>query len=292
MARSMTGFGKAEVKNDRFELSVEARNLNNRFLDMNIRLPKALSAYEFKIKDLIKANVLRGKLNLTVNYKNLALHNGNFMVKAESVKSHLALLEEIINHTGIKGEVTLDHLLSFKELWEPEEPIEEDAELESELLRVIKIALDNLNEMRDQEAENISGDIIQRLQLIETALLDIETKAKLNPREELKKLYERTQELLAKGEVDKNRFELELALIADRVDVTEECIRLRSHMDLFRTVFKDKPEVGKQLTFILQEMQRESNTIGSKTTDVAISHKVIRIKEEIEKLREQVQNLE
>jgi uncharacterized protein (TIGR00255 family) len=153
-------------------------------------------------------------------------------------------------------------------------------------------ALNNLDMMRKQEAENICSDIYSRLEEINTVLTSISEKVKDSPRLELEKLYNRLQERISKKEIDKDRLELELAIIADRVDVTEECIRLFSHLDLFKNVLDNKDEVGKQLTFLLQEMHRETNTIGSKTSDIRISHEMIRLKEEIEKLREQVQNLE
>jgi uncharacterized protein (TIGR00255 family) len=146
--------------------------------------------------------------------------------------------------------------------------------------------------MRKQEADNLCTDIYSRLEIIKSVLKSIRDKVKDSPRRELEKLYARLQERIDKNEVDKDRLELELAIIADRVDVTEECIRLSSHLDLFKDVVDNKDEVGKQLTFLLQEMHRETNTIGSKTSDISVSHEMIRLKEEIEKLREQVQNLE
>ena len=186
----------------------------------------------------------------------------------------------------------MDHLLQFKELITPEENVKEDEEISSLLLDVVGKALDNLNEMRRKEAENISSDILYRVDLIDGIVQEISVKGKENPRLELKKLFTRIKELVNSHEIDQNRLELELALLADRVDITEECTRLKSHVALFHEIFETKQEVGKQLTFILQEMQRESNTIGSKTTDISIAHLIIRVKEEIEKIREQVQNLE
>ena len=146
--------------------------------------------------------------------------------------------------------------------------------------------------MRAQEAENLSQDIDYRLKKIEQIREEIFKKGKENSRWELKKLNERIKDLIKSQEIDKDRLELELAMIADKVDITEECMRLKSHIDLFKEVCDNKKEVGKQLTFILQEMLREINTVGSKTSDVLVSHDVISVKEEIEKLREQVQNLE
>ena len=292
MPRSMTGFGRAQIKNGRFEITVEIRSLNNRYLDISLKLPKSLNIYEYQLKEQTKKKILRGKLSVTVNFKNLTLENGDLRLNHDSVQFYHQLLEKIKYQTGIKGEITLDHLLQFKELIEPEEMNFEDNEIEKILSETYDKSLDNLNEMRKQEADNICIDIYSRLDKIRTVLTSISNKVKDSPRQELEKLYNRLKEKIDKKEVDKDRLELELAIIADRVDVTEECIRLFSHLDLFKDVLDNNDEVGKQLTFLLQEMHRETNTIGSKTSDISISHDMIRLKEEIEKLREQVQNLE
>lgn len=292
MPRSMTGFGRAEIKNSRFEITVEIRSLNNRFLDIGLKLPKSLNTYEYILKGLTKKKILRGKLTAVVNFKNLVLENGDLRLNHETVQFYHQLLEKIKDQTGIKDEITLDHLLQFKELIEPEEAVFQDDEIKTVLTDAFDKALENLDAMRRQEAENICVDIYSRLEKIKTALNSITEKAKNSPRLELDKLYNRLQERINNKEVDKDRLELELAIIADRVDVTEECIRLSSHLDLFKDVLDNKDEVGKQLTFLLQEMHRETNTIGSKTSDISISHEMIRLKEEIEKLREQIQNLE
>ena len=292
MPRSMTGFGRAQIKNGRFEITVEIRSLNNRYLDISLKLPKSLNIYEYQLKEQTKKKILRGKLSVTVNFKNLTLENGDLRLNHDSVQFYHQLLEKIKYQTGIKDEITLDHLLQFKELIEPEEMNFEDNEIEKILSETYDKSLDNLNEMRKQEADNICIDIYSRLDKIRTVLTSISNKVKDSPRQELEKLYNRLKEKIDKKEVDKDRLELELAIIADRVDVTEECIRLFSHLDLFKDVLDNNDEVGKQLTFLLQEMHRETNTIGSKTSDISISHDMIRLKEEIEKLREQVQNLE
>jgi uncharacterized protein (TIGR00255 family) len=177
-------------------------------------------------------------------------------------------------------------------LLEPDDVELKDDDLEKALNEVMENALISLNSMRREEGLNMVGDIRDRLTGIALKLEGIDKQGKETPRRELEKLAGRLDELIRSGEVDRNRLELELALISDRVDITEECTRMRSHLQLFRDVLDNEEEVGKKLTFILQEMQRESNTIGSKTTDISIAHSVIGIKEEIEKIREQVQNLE
>jgi uncharacterized protein (TIGR00255 family) len=288
----MTGFGRAEAKNGRFEITVEIRSLNNRYLDIGLRLPKSLNTYEYLLKEIIKKRILRGKLTAVVTFKSLALENGDFKLNNETVNFYHKLLGKIKDQTGISDDITLNHLLQFKELIEPEDTVFEDEEVEKYLKDVFNEALKNLDAMRKQESDNICEDIYSRLEKIRSTLNSISEKAKESPKIELEKLFNRLQERIDKNEVDRDRLELELAMIADRVDVTEECIRLASHLDLFKDVLDKKDEVGKQLTFLLQEMHRETNTIGSKTSDISISHDMIHLKEEIEKIREQVQNLE
>jgi uncharacterized protein (TIGR00255 family) len=288
----MTGFGRADSKNSRFEITVEIRSLNNRYLDISLKLPKSLNTYEYLLKELIKKKILRGKLTVVVNFKNLVLENGDFRLNQETVTFYHQLLEKIKEQTGIKENITLDHLLQFKELIEPEDTAFEDDEIMTILKDVFDKAIINLDLMRKQEADNICADIYSRLTKIKLALNSISKKAKDSPKIELDKLYNRLQDRINQNEVDRDRLELELAIIADRVDVTEECIRLSSHLELFKDVLDTKNEIGKQLTFLLQEMHRETNTIGSKTSDISISHEMIHLKEEIEKIREQVQNLE
>ncbi len=288
----MTGFGKSELKNEKFELSVEVRSVNNRYLDIGLRLPKNLYNYEYLVKELIKKNVYRGKLTLSVNFKDSVFENMNLKLNEGAVSYYHNLLVQLKDRLSIDGDITLDHILYFKELFEPEETDTDDEELVAALKKVITAALKNFNEMRDQEAKNLAPEIIETIDLINSHLAEIRERGKATARTELERLRQRVADLIVNADPDSNRLETELALIADRVDITEECARLQSHLDLFRDVFTSKDQVGKQLTFILQEMHRETNTIGSKTTDVNISHRVIAIKEEIEKIREQAQNLE
>jgi len=292
MPYSMTGFGRAEAKNDRYELAAEIRNLNNRYLEIGLRLPKSLAAYEFSLKDIVKKYVLRGKVTVTITFKDVLNLTENFSLKKESVRFYRMILEQITEEAGLSDPIKLEHLLQFKELLEPDDLELKDEELEKTLNALLEEALIDLNHMRRAEGENIATDLQQRIDSIEQKVAEMARKGSENPRQELEKLSTRLEDLIHSGEINRDRLELELALISDRVDISEECTRMQSHIKLFREVLGTGGEIGKKLTFILQEMQRESNTIGSKTTDISIAHGVIQLKEEIEKIREQVQNLE
>jgi uncharacterized protein (TIGR00255 family) len=288
----MTGYGLAEYKDQKYEITVEIRNLNNRFLDINLKLPKTLAAFELPLKDQIKKKIKRGKITVSVSFKDLSLTNGTFTVNEDNLNFYHNILRQIQKHTGMEESIKLEHFLQFKDLIEPDENIPLDPDCVQRISKVLDDALSQMNDMRTQEGTNIGRDIIQRLDDIELFLQNIEKLAAENPRSELERLRVRVDELLDGKEIDRDRLNTELAFLADKVDITEECTRLHSHIDLFRDVFGTSGEIGKKLNFILQEMQRESNTIGSKTSDIEISHQNIRIKEEIEKIREQVQNLE
>ena len=288
----MTGFGRAETKTERFELIAEARSLNNRYLEINLRLPKSLSSYEYELKEVVKNFVFRGKVSVNITFRDLLSLTANFNLKKESVRYYQTILQEIRQEAGLKDPVKLEHLLHFSELLEPEESELKDDVLETELKKVLSDALKDMNRMRMLEGQNMVQDITARIMEIGKNVSEIEKKGRENPKRDLEKLTARIRDLVDSGEIDRSRLELELALISDRVDISEECTRMESHLKLFREVLDGTGEMGKKLTFILQEMQRESNTIGSKTTDISIAHQIIQIKEEIEKVREQVQNLE
>jgi uncharacterized protein (TIGR00255 family) len=292
MPRSMTGYGHAEYKNSQFEISIEVRNLNNRYLDINLKLPRQLTALEFDFKEQIKKKMNRGKLSINITLKDLAADNLNFVLNQKNISFYHDILTQIQQQIGLKENLKLDHFLQFKDLIEPQENDIIGTECVTKVKEVLEKALDHLNEMREREGENIGKDIIRRLAMIEELTEDIEKKGRENPQLELRRLHERIEKLLSDHVINHDRLEMELAILADKVDITEECIRIKSHIDLFRQVFRDQEVIGKKLNFILQEMQRESNTIGSKTTNVSISHQNIKVKEEIEKIREQVQNLE
>ena len=293
MPNSMTGYGKSKKSFENYEIEVEIRSLNNRYLDTTIRLPKSIDIFEQKIKDEIKKHIFRGKVTLNISLNGISDNGfGNIKLNDEALQYYYDLISKIKSNLGIKEEITLDHILQFKDLMQTADEELDDDSLLNNLVDTVNEALTALVEMRKNEAINIMKDIDDRIKIIEKNTNKIFITAKDNPRQEYDKLYERVQNMLNGKAIDENRLEMELALLADRVDVTEECTRLSSHLQQFNNILNTKKEVGKSLTFILQEMHREINTIGSKTTNVEISHMAIEVKEEIEKLREQIQNLE
>jgi len=289
---SMTGFASYSDKLQDNEISCEVRSVNSRYLEIYLKVPKALSEFEDRLKEIVRQKVKRGKLNIIINFSSLTPALQNLKVDENSVLLFKNLLNQIREIAGIQDPIRLEHLLEFKEIISFEEQIEEEAEIFKALSEVLNQTLDALNVNRQSEGENLKLDIMERLKNIERLAQEIEIAGKDNAKIEFKKLYNRILSLIEEKKLEPNRLELELALISDRVDITEEIVRLKSHVQLFKENLEEGSPIGKKLNFILQEMHREANTIASKSTVLEVSHRIVEIKEEIERIREQVQNIE
>jgi len=290
---SMTGFGRAEVSRDGINIGAEVRSVNSRYLDITLRLPRSISQREKELKDIVRTFLNRGNLNITV--KIAYDSNGAIPLKVNTAaaKSYFKLLNEIRKSVKIREQVKLEHLLTFSEVLEPIEEEETD-EREWELVQeTVRQALENLNAMRSQEGSELAKDLEKRIHWMEETLNEVEKLSKERIPEERKNLHERIAQLVEdKFVLDQNRLELEIALMVDKLDITEECVRYRSHNKFFLEALKKNEAAGRKLNFLVQEMNREANTIGSKSSDAAIAHMIIGLKEELEKIREQLQNIE
>ena len=293
MVASMTGFGRAEVSRDGINISAEVRSVNSRYLDLTLRLPRSISQREKELKDIVRTFLNRGNLNITV--KIAYDSNGAIPLKVNTAaaKSYFKLLNEIRKSVKIREQVKLEHLLTFSEVLEPIEEEETD-EREWELVQeTVRQALENLNTMRSQEGSELAKDLEKRIHRMEETLNEVEKLSKERIPEERKNLHERIAQLVEdKFVIDQNRLELEIALMVDKLDITEECVRYRSHNKFFLEALNKNEAAGRKLNFLVQEMNREANTIGSKSSDAAIAHMIIGLKEELEKIREQLQNIE
>ena len=293
MVASMTGFGRAEVSRDGINISAEVRSVNSRYLDLTLRLPRSISQREKELKDIVRTFLNRGNLNITVK---IAYDlNGAIPLKVNTAaaRSYFKLLNEIRKSVKIREQVKLEHLLTFSEVLEPIEEEETD-EREWELVqKTVRQALENLNVMRSQEGSELAKDLEKRIHRMEETLNEVEKLSKERIPEERKNLHERIAQLVEdKFVIDQNRLELEIALMVDKLDITEECVRYRSHNKFFLEALNKNEAAGRKLNFLVQEMNREANTIGSKSSDAAIAHMIIGLKEELEKIREQLQNIE
>jgi uncharacterized protein (TIGR00255 family) len=286
----MTGYGKSSTSKNKVSAEVEIKSVNSRFFEISLRVPSTLSAYDYEIRELIKTKVKRGKLNVVIHFKKDGVENGSSIDK-NKLLSQLTLIKKIKKAAAIKDEIKLDHLLSNKEIF-----LTQDSELKKAEFELVKQtlnkALNNLIRMKKKEGSELVRDFAGRIESISKKVAWIEKDYKKSIIDSHNKLKERIQELMGNAEINEDRLNLELALIADRADITEECVRLKSHLKFFKDSLKNENEPGKKLNFLCQEMNRETNTISSKSIATSIIHASVFIKEEIEKIREQLQNIE
>jgi len=292
MVASMTGYGRAELVEQNIRATVEISSVNNRFCDIQFRLPKNLSPLESKLKEVILSTITRGKISFTLNWEETSPVASYVKLNQEAADVYFNIMTQLKQRLGLSGDIRMDHFLNLPDLIkvEKEEPdLNEAWEIVS---RITLKALEEFNRMRKAEGRRLAQDLSERITKLEKSITEIERQAPRSIENYRKKLKGRVKELLDNVAVDEHRIELEVALMAEKCDVTEECVRFKSHNHQFLSALKEDAPVGKRLTFLLQEMNREANTIGAKAADAEISQKVIFLKEEIEKLREQVQNIE
>lgn len=287
----MTGFSKAEITENGIKLSVELRSINNRFLEINTKLPRNISHKELEIKDIIKKYISRGSVSLYANIE----YDGAvqpFFINEKNAESIYKSLISLRKKLKMKGEVELNNLLQFSSFFTQKDN-DSDGLQEFKLLeKCLNNALKELDKMRTKEGNQILKDFNNRLKNITSMLDKIESLSLNRIPEEREKLRRKVALLFESDEIDENRIQMEIAFLANRLDISEECVRLRSHIKFFKENLKNNQQVGQKLTFLLQEMNREINTIGSKADDAEISQLVVSFKEELERIREQLQNIE
>ena len=291
MIYSMTGYGKGSISKNKTSAEVEVKSVNSRFFEVSLKLPSILFPYDYEIRELIKSKVQRGKVSVVVHFKKDGVENGFITIDDNKLSNHLTLIKKIRKAANIKDDIKLEHLLGSKEVF-----TSQDAELSKSEFEIVKSALnkalDKLILMKKKEGAELSRDLAVRIEKIIKNVSFIETEFRKSINEYHDKLKQRIQELTGNVEINEDRLNLELALIADRADITEESVRLRSHLKFFKESLKNENEPGKKLNFLCQEMNRETNTISSKSISTSIIHSSVLIKEEIEKIREQIQNIE
>ncbi len=293
MIRSMTGYGRSELQRDGFTVRVEMRSINSRFLDLAFKTSRALFNYENELKELIKSKISRGRITTQIIYSQDRENSELSIIDKDHAKTYLDMLKSLVAGLGLKDDVTLSHLLMFNDIFVPQEEPNEIEILLSVVKEAVMLAIEDLQAMKSDEGAELSNDMLKRIDQLEHTLDQVEELAKNVPEDALKRLKDRVSKLIIPENLEPSRLEIELALMADKLDITEECVRLRSHLQLFQnTINFSEPTSGKRLGFILQEMNRETNTIGSKSNSIDISHHTVSLKEEIERIREQVQNIE
>ncbi len=293
MIQSMTGYGRGECLKNGISAVVELRSVNSRFFELGTRLPRSLSLRENEIKEIVRTKVVRGKVSLNVSLQSDTNGKLPLRVNTAAAKTYFRLLTQLRKSLKLKEKVKLEHLLRFSELFEGSESEDEATAEWAAFEEALQLAVKEMQTMRAKEGEEISKDMVARVEHIQRRLESVEAVSKKRIPEERTRLHERISQLLEdKSVIDTKRLELEIALLADKLDVTEECVRFRSHNKFFLEALRNDEAAGRKLNFLIQEMNREANTIGSKSNDTGIAHEVVAIKEDLEKIREQLQNIE
>lgn len=292
MIRSMTGYGRGEAKEDGRVFTVEMRAVNHRYGDISIKIAKQMSFLEDKVRELVSRFLFRGKIDVFITYENFNNDSKLAIVDKELAKAYVDALYLLKNDYGLIDDVSVSLVAKFPDVVKIESASEDEEKLWGILKKAIEMGIDSLIKMRKDEGQKLKNDLLKRSEIINKSLLVIKQRSPYVVSEYREKLKTRISELLDKSVVDDSRIAMETALFADRCSINEEIVRLDSHINQLSTTFAIDQPIGRKLDFLIQEMLREINTIGSKANDLGIINEVLTIKSEIEKMREQVQNIE
>lgn len=293
MIKSMTGFAKAENSLGKFTVAIEIRSYNSRYLDIVLRIPTGHFVFEDKIKGLLAERIMRGRIEIAVHIKENSEEALAFEINEPAAAAYHAALSDLKKMFKLKSNISLDNLLGAGGIIKPAETEKETEECWRVLKNCLQEAVDDLDNMRTREGNFIARDFRTRLDLIETCIHQIEQEAdNLLPycQERLKDRISALTEGMV--EIDLGRIAQEAAILADRSDISEEIIRSKSHIEQFRKIMNSEDAAGRKLNFLLQELHREFNTMGAKAAKASVSHMIVDLKSEIEKIREQMQNVE
>ncbi len=293
MAKSMTGFGIGEFKDQYYNLSVECKTINHKYLDINPRVPRKLSFLEDKLRFLIKDHLGRGRVDIFVKFETVTSVGSQLVYDAELAKQYYHILKNIKGDFGLEEPISPVDIAKFPDVVKITEAEDDEEILWNMLSDAANKALENLCNMRIIEGKKLEKDILARADLLERSVCDLEKYTDTIEKEYKDKLYARISELLDDPKVvDEYRLAQEVAIYADKSNITEEIVRFKSHINQLRDTVTADESVGRKMDFLIQEMNREVNTMGSKSSDVSIANLVINMKAELEKIREQVQNIE
>lgn len=296
MLKSMTGFGTHKEKNDEFEIKVDIKSVNNRYLDIQIKGPKSIAFLDDELKKIISKNVNRGRIDVFIDIKFLNKKSSEFQVDYNLLESYLDKIKDISNFMNIENTFSPIDLLKYDNniLTMEKSELSEDLGFVSLCKKCVEAATSKFLEMKYQEGYNIEYDLNKKLTELKYIIEKIEGESKLIVQKNIEALKLRIKEILDLDGIslDEDRLVNEIVFYSDKLSIDEEIVRLKSHLDLFKSILTDEISNGKKLDFIIQELNRETNTIGSKSSNVDITNEVISMKSAIEKMREQVQNIE
>lgn len=292
MLRSMTGFGKSEVKHEGLDLTIEVRSVNSRFLEMNFRQPRMLAEFEDLARPIVQNRIPRGKLQISLNLPNEASLHAVPIFNEDLAKDYLNIAEVAQKLLGDTRPLTTEYLLQMPDIIQFEPKIPDQELFFKACVDGLNQALDALDDMRSVEGQHLENALLEQLDVISKLLSEIESDSGTRVPMVMEKLQAKLQAALNEADIDERRLEQELVIWADKLDISEELVRFNTHIQHFRDIMQNDPNAGRRLNFLLQEMNREANTIGSKAYSSNISYHVVELKSEVERIREQIQNIQ
>lgn len=292
MIKSMTGFGRCELSNEKRKITVELKSVNHRYLDVNIRMPKKLNFFESAIRTLLKKYMQRGKVDMFISYEDYSEQTLAVKYNATIAKEYLTYLQQMADEFNLENDIRVSSLSRYPEVLTMEEQSADEDELWSDLSQAIREACTQFVATRTTEGEHLKQDLVEKLHHMRDNVDKVEQRAPQIIAEYRSKLMEKVNELLGDTQIDEARLSTEIVLFADKICTDEETVRLKSHITSMLNALERSEGIGRKLDFIAQEMNREANTILSKSNDLETSDIAIELKTEIEKVREQIQNIE
>lgn len=292
MIKSMTGFGRSEIVKGNRKISVEIKSVNHRYLEAGIKMPKKLNVFESRMRDLLKKYATRGKIDIFINYEDDSENQVNLKFNQNIADEYMSIFNNMSKKYNLKNDMTVGGLARFPEVITMDEVQEDEEELWHFIEEAMKAALEQFVNTRILEGENLKKDLLGKLDHMEELVTFVEKRSPEIMKEYRSKLESKVKELLGDTTIDESRIATEVIIYADKICVDEETVRLRSHIEHARKCLNEDGGIGRKMDFIAQEMNREANTTLSKANDIEISNAAIDLKTEIEKVREQIQNIE
>lgn len=292
MLKSMTGYGRQETVVDGRKILVEIKSVNHRFADYNIKVPRHFGFLEDKVKKLASQNITRGKIDIYVAVESGEESDTDIVLNADLAKSYIAALHELRDKFGLKDDISVSSVARYNDIFKSERREEDEEALWQAVSTVMKDAIEAFVAMRVREGERIEADLVARINYMKELAQKVDERSPETVKEYSDRLYARIRDVLEDRTIDESRILTEVAIFADKVAVNEETVRLASHFEEFNEIITAGEPAGRRLDFLIQEINREINTIGSKAQDIEIAKIVVTLKGEVEKLREQIQNIE
>jgi uncharacterized protein (TIGR00255 family) len=292
MIKSMTGYGRAQGSFSGGDITVEVKSVNNRYLDCGVKLPRGYAYLEEGIKSQVQKTISRGKVDVFITINAAGADNVKISVNEPVAKGYIDALRQLVQEYGIQDDISASAISRFSDVFLVEKQEQDENEVKSAISGVVAEALGAFDAMRTREGEALKNDLLQKAEGILTLVSKVEERSPITVKAYRERLTAKMQEVLEDRQIDEARIIQEAAIYADKIAVDEETVRLRSHVDQLQNMLSEGGVIGRKLDFLMQEMNREANTIGSKGNDVEQARNVVNIKSELEKIREQIQNIE